>query len=807
MDGKDNLDHAEHCTEATNDNDNDTHDTGARQKTMTERGIQNQLRLLKNKLTSSLAAVTKCRNVLSKQMTDNNNLHLVKTGQETFDQANEQYIDTFTSYHDELEDEEEKDKELNKFESKQHSILEYRKQLSEWIYQAERQLSIQLDHMSDQRSNSSRTSHRTTSSRSSKHSRYSKTSSKAESSVSVRAREKAKLAELLIEKSVIVKRQSLQAQEEQLKLEIEIAKTRAREQIYADEEPDVETIINRSNKYEADASDANTQQSPSSNSVHFKPALEQPGQTTDNHLHPVTNTSHTTVPASVTPIKTEDNILKHVTVDAHSDKIKHLEHPRHGSCSMETQPSNQTLQSGDLLQSLTAVMVLPQPQVPKFKGDPIEYRSFMMSFDARIASHVTKTSDLLYYLDQHLCEEPRELIGGCLHMESSEGYKNARRLLEEQYGNPYVISTAYINKALTWPTIKADNTAELKHFSLYLIKCLNAMQSIGHMSALNHPFNLQAIVQKLPLYLHNKWRDNVTKLRKYHGKIADFGDLSEFVTTAAESANDPIYSRKALGTHNQFGTVKSGRNIRQQTSTSFATTADVPQPKSQTKCVMCSGDHDTEECQEFLSKNVEERRNYLKEKHLCFGCYGANHSSRFCRQKRICRICEKRHPTGLHIDNFNLSMLQNSMSQMDNNKTNKSEPRSVNPPIEIQESVCSATNLQEPTIMHSILPVRVTQKGTNKTVLTYAFLDNGSSGCFVTNELLQDLSAESNPVILQLKTLHGKTYINSSVTYGLVIADSEGHNPADLPKCYSRDEIPFEYIRTRLQRLQDYYQP
>ena len=47
----------------------------------------------------------------------------------------------------------------------------------------------------------------------------------------------------------------------------------------------------------------------------------------------------------------------------------------------------------------------------------------------------------------------------------------------------------------------------------------------------------------------------------------------------------------------------------------------------------------------------------------------------------------------------------------------------------------------EDIILQAILPVIVKQKETNKAVKTYAFYDNGSVGCFLTESLKNHLEA------------------------------------------------------------------
>ena len=168
-----------------------------------------------------------------------------------------------------------------------------------------------------------------------------------------------------------------------------------------------------------------------------------------------------------------------------------------------------------------------------------------MSFDARIQHRVTNSADRLYYLNQHMDGEPKDLIEGCLHMDSDEGYIEARRLLNKEYGDPYKISMAYVQKILNWTPIKFDEGKVLKSLSFFLIKCKIAMKSISHMSVLNHAPNMQAVVSKLPFHLQAKWRDQAAKTRR-NGGTANFENLVDFIESAADSANDPVFGKEAL---------------------------------------------------------------------------------------------------------------------------------------------------------------------------------------------------------------------------------------------------------------------
>ena len=146
------------------------------------------------------------------------------------------------------------------------------------------------------------------------------------------------------------------------------------------------------------------------------------------------------------------------------------------------------------------------------KGDPMEFKTFRMAFDARVQSRVTNSADRLYYLDQHLVGEPKELISGCLHIEPEEGYKEARRPLQKEYGDPYKVSTAYMKRLTEWPILKYDDGPALKSSYIFLSKCNCAMKTISHLAVLNHPPNMQAVVQKLPK-VARKRSENETQRR------------------------------------------------------------------------------------------------------------------------------------------------------------------------------------------------------------------------------------------------------------------------------------------------------
>ncbi|XP_068245375.1 uncharacterized protein [Palaemon carinicauda] len=301
-------------------------------------------------------------------------------------------------------------------------------------------------------------------------------------------------------------------------------------------------------------------------------------------------------------------------------------------------------------QQLAAAMMLPHAEVTKFCGDLLEYASFMLAFNDRFVPHTTSDSNRLYFLNQHLEGKPKSLIAECMSMNASEGYIEAKRLLDKVYGDPYKVSMAYIDKLTKWPQVRSDNSESLQEYALYLVKCNHTMQSLSNMQVLNDSPNLQMVISKLPVYIQNNWLDHVIKLRK-QGVCECFTTLVEFVQNAAEAAMDPVFSREALGIVCVFSKAKANRGSSQTKQKSFAVTVQPSNSANQytRKCQLCSGHHEFEECLQFLHRSVDERREFVKDNGLCFSCLGNNRTSKKCLNRRQCKTCNKRHPTTLHI--------------------------------------------------------------------------------------------------------------------------------------------------------------
>lgn len=139
------------------------------------------------------------------------------------------------------------------------------------------------------------------------------------------------------------------------------------------------------------------------------------------------------------------------------------------------------------------------------------------------------------------------------------------------------------------------------------------------------------------------------------------------------------------------------------------------------------GAHSTD----FQRKSHREKLNFLKEKGLCFGFLCKGHISKDCKGWLSCKICNRTHPSVLHI---------NPPAKGEDSRTTES-PR-IN---EGSSNVCGRNRARNSICALSTLPVQVKSVKNNKVTRTCAFC---------TERLAHMLGLAGKPTTVLLS--HGK---------------------------------------------------
>ncbi|XP_067027926.1 uncharacterized protein [Acropora muricata] len=498
------------------------------------------------------------------------------------------------------------------------------------------------------------------------------------------------------------------------------------------------------------------------------------------------------------PVSTAENVpLTRATRDAQPKQIV----PDQGGGSSSS--NCETLERlADLLSQKNSRELLPLPEPETFRGDLIHYPTWQKSFDTIIERRTDSASQRLYYLGKYTAGDAKEAISGLLTLDSAEAYSEARVILKDRFGNPFLVAEAYRKKVNEWPTIPPNDGISLRKFCDFIVHCQAAMKEIKYLKVFNDPDENQKMVRKLPRNVADRWCREIDRWlnneKQEESGYPPFSTFCEFLKREARIACNPVTmsrikeQERKEDPQRRRRPISYGRN-KPVAAGSFATRSnelkegsnerrDDRRPKPE-RCLLCKNNHNLDECDRFALMSQTEKREYVKSRGLCLGCLKFGHMKKDCRGRKTCKKCNGFHPSSLHIDHP-VPSDQVAMQAVDQ----QAKPTEVTSNrVEVQDkkslNVCSSHSLIVPVWLHH-------RDNPEKRILVYALLDDQSDACFVKNEILQMLALSGPDVQLRLSTILGEDVVTCQKISGLVVRGFK--EPADvaLPPAYSREEIP-----------------
>ena len=287
--------------------------------------------------------------------------------------------------------------------------------------------------------------------------------------------------------------------------------------------------------------------------------------------------------------------------------------------------------------------LLPPTELNPFTGDVQSYRLFLRAFDSRVASRTQDRSELLYYLAQFTKGKPHQIVRSCLSL-GEEGYTEARRLLEERYGNAHLLIESYVDRLKSWPRLNSGDVEGLDRLALFLGEVQNAMAGVPK-GELEHPRTLREVVQKLPASLRDRWMREADKMmdpKRGLSAFVGFKDLVSFLQREVRILKNPVFGvSKVSDQGHSSSRPAEGRGSSQRVN--VVTVSD-----ASPCCTFCQGSHHLDLCDKLRFRPYSERKAFIQEKGLCFGCLHPGHRARLCKSRLTCRVCGFRHASLLH---------------------------------------------------------------------------------------------------------------------------------------------------------------
>ena len=181
-------------------------------------------------------------------------------------------------------------------------------------------------------------------------------------------------------------------------------------------------------------------------------------------------------------------------------------------------------------------MFLPRPKLPKYSGDPLEFKAFISNFETNIESRVKDQKMLFCLLTQHCLDPVRKRIQ-YLAVKGEQCYQLAKLRLFQEYGSSWIMSDTCEQKLKRFTSIKSGDAKQIKLFAELLEKSLDIMNDINNFGSLNSSDTLTNFTSKLPFDLRRRWVTKSVDIERKTGSIAKFAGFVSFVQNESAIAN------------------------------------------------------------------------------------------------------------------------------------------------------------------------------------------------------------------------------------------------------------------------------
>ena len=251
----------------------------------------------------------------------------------------------------------------------------------------------------------------------------------------------------------------------------------------------------------------------------------------------------------------------------------------------------------EMMCELLRQQLAPELDIDIFDGNPMDFHYFMAVFKEVVENKLTDSRGRLTHLIKFTKGEAKEIAKNCIQLPAKVGYKIAKRLLNERFGDPHRITAAYHKEIKQWPQIKAGDADAYGKFQNFLIKFEN-IDHLQNWNVLNTPDIICMLLSKLPGSARDNWSRKVLAIRRKVNREPEMADFIQFVNDETLIVTNPVFSKEA---REQY--VEEKPSYKKVKISTFATGNE----ESPDVCIYCDERHKLEVSDKFMEKNLKER--------------------------------------------------------------------------------------------------------------------------------------------------------------------------------------------------------
>lgn len=472
--------------------------------------------------------------------------------------------------------------------------------------------------------------------------------------------------------------------------------------------------------------------------------------------------------ASTQPMDTaEDNVATNTVSEASFSGFQSASN--HGSVTERV--ADLSMNSGSTIRRQTAQKL---HSLPQFSGAPEQWPKFIQRFRQTTEAYGYSAMDNSLRLQDCLVGEALEAVDGMLN--DGTNTEQAIEELESRFGRPELLAQMQLQRVREVMPIPETRPELLVPFYSRVFNMLVHIDVPQTREYLCNPELLEQLVQILPMSRRHAWSEHAEKI-KPAPRVRDFvawlkpqarriGLMTPAATLAA--ATLPLTTTTTMTRQPPPRTAATYQ--RRDRLNHVATNESF-------NCGICDGrGHSAEMCRRFLDLNANDRWNTVREKHVCFSCLCPGHGVQECNRRTACGIenCRRPHNQLLHAPTTQRVESPARQNPFASNRGQVNTVQSIQPSAAAQpadrniDDVIDATSQnpaseidrintsqnKSPNTIYRIIPV--TLYAADRSVTTFAFLDDGSSVTAVVDSLADELGLSGPKTALELHWFDGK---------------------------------------------------
>lgn len=232
----------------------------------------------------------------------------------------------------------------------------------------------------------------------------------------------------------------------------------------------------------------------------------------------------------------------------------------------------------------------------------------------------------------------RKILDGTFCRSDNEAYKDAWNKLDQRYGQPFIIQHAFRQKLASWPKVQHKDAVGLRDFSYFLNAYQDAMPHVEGLQILNNCEENQKLVQKLLEWAASLWNRQVTQSLREKSSFPDFRAFA-----ALSHWKQKLFATQSLPPMPVVWDLLKNKVLRKVKAirlmflilrllfrvqgTQGTNKQRVLKKNAKSSCLFCHDSrHQLNDCHKVMTKTLEERRIYVKENSLCYGCLKQGHT-------------------------------------------------------------------------------------------------------------------------------------------------------------------------------------